>query len=205
MVDVAGTLSNIDNLINLWKRVMPLLTPQYKDAAKDLYKVTDYILSANQLLVSWVSEFKKINLADPSKKEFDEFKDKYNMFRIGTDYDKVKVHCTTLSAIYKKSLKSNLQRLFVRDKAKLSETDLIFERFANQEDNMSKLVFGEILGGLETAIALINSDYDDAEKYRIDYVDIIDFTMSTLTKQIDELREQRLKLIELSGAEVSND
>ena len=205
MAGPSEVLSIIDSVITLGKQIKPLLTPQYQDAAKGLYAITDYILTANQLLVSWIGKFKQIDISNQSKKEFDTFVDKYNNFRIGPDYDKVKVHCTELGAIYKKSLHSHLQRLFAMDSDKLRNADLIFSNFANQEIIMSDLVFREILGGLEDAIQSIKNDYDGAESYRTNYLNKIDVIMPHLIKQIDDLRKLRLEFLKLSGSTVSTD
>jgi hypothetical protein len=95
-------LSLFEGFIGLAKQIKGYLTPQYANASKSLYLVTNFVYEDNQKIPLWMVEFENF---DFSKKEteiqFLEFKKRLNSFKISPDYNNFVGHCHHIGRIYR--------------------------------------------------------------------------------------------------------
>ena len=81
MIDTA--LQIYDRFITVGNKLVSVLTPQYKLAAKALFKITDLLLLANQNLLRWIHEFELFDFDTEKEKTFKEFAQSLKNLRVG--------------------------------------------------------------------------------------------------------------------------
>ncbi len=200
MLDTA--LQIYDRFISVGNKLVSVLTPQYKPAAKALFKITDLLLLANQNLLKWIHEFELFDFDTEKEKTFKELAAKFSEFRNGPEYDLIITHCTQIGAIYKENLEGIIRHFMTKDKNKFGDAGKIFLDLIHSDDAAVKFV-EKIMKNLESSIEDIKKNYKNGQNIQKKFLDDMRNDIQELEKQIDELRKLRRSFLYLSGAIVS--
>lgn len=199
MLDPAS-LSIIKDFIDIGKQLYGYLSPDYKEAAEDLIKITNNILAGQSEVLKWVRKFEGIDL--DNRKEFDYFHDEFYSFRDGTGYDSIGINCPQIRSIYHNSLAKYLKRLLASDKEKLRKAQDIISNLGTWDDEMHGIA-KNILTRLELTLENIKSDYTIAKNLRNDFLAQTSDDVKMLRAQSDELRNLRGEFIKKANIVLS--
>jgi hypothetical protein len=198
---IGAALDYYDKFIAIGKYLKDNLTPQYKSAAKGLFKITDNILTANQNLLRWIYNFILLDLENSKNNEFQKFSSELSLFRIGPEYDRIRVHCHEIEAIYSEYLRG---RPFTRDQEKLKEATTIIEGLSYLDFELIQFV-EKIMTDLTQTVDSIARENDPQKIEAIQRIFANDASnyIKKIEKQVDDLRGLQRSFLSLSGAAIS--
>jgi hypothetical protein len=195
-------LNLFDRSIELGKKLKEYLTPQYKPAAKALFEITDSLMLATQSLLRWIHEFELMDLRQEDEKNFRKFAAEFSEFRNGPDFDKVKVQCTQIGAIYREDLEGKLKEWYAREKDKLAEAREHFEASSKVDLIVSEFI-NNLVGDLEKAINDVKVNYGTAETIQKTFSNTVGPVVMKLEQQLDKMRNLRNDFLSLASARIS--
>ena len=172
---VKPTLELFEGFIKIGKelaKLPALVTPQYKPAAKDLYKISQNLLTANEKLSRWLFKFLYFDFRQTDARgKFLALVGDYKTMKSGPEYHKLKVSCGDLRAIYNQHIAGKLGKWF-SDQNKLAEATSVFNDLIYSDQELVNAIYNNVLMTLNKAVDAmenyVNSDsFDQAELTRL--------------------------------------
>src|SRR5258708_38352730 len=126
---IKPTLELFDSFIKVGKeltKLPALVLPQYQTAAKDLYEISQNLLTANENLSRWLFKFLYFDFRQPEARiNFLNLVRDYRTMKTGPECRQLKFSCADIGAIYHRNIASKLGK-WLSDQAKLTETKRVF-------------------------------------------------------------------------------
>ena len=177
MVGGSAALDALDKFVKLGKELAgltALVLPQYKDAAVDLYRVCQKLLSANENIARWLYEFQYFDFRKASaQSDFLDLCKRYRLMKIGPERRDLKFRCGDIAAIYHRDIESKIGNWFT-DQQKLNQARSIFSELSSADGHMIEFIDEQVLASIDAfenearPCAEVNK-MDDAERARLQF------------------------------------
>lgn len=195
-------LSLFDGFINLAKQIKTHLTPQYEQASKALYLVTNFVYEDNQKILQWMVDFENLDFSkQETKVQFMAFKKKLEDFKISPEYRKFRAHCGDIGRIYDAYLDKPFQNWLGGDFAKAKKT---FDKLKFADYSMGGLS-QFIIDEVEKANVKINANFGNANLIQKEFIDKIKEHKQRMMNEADDLDKLRNDFFNFAGKPVSMD
>lgn len=166
-------LGGIEKLIKLLKPLIGTAVPDFRTAARDLQKICNKLLDANEHLTVWINRFRDFDLDQPdTKSKFNQLAGEYRALKIGRRYQELKFDCRDIETIYKSHISGRLKEIFGGDKS--NEAQAIFEELSSADAALVHFVhevifesLDDVCGAMENAIE--RGDIETAKNTRLQF------------------------------------
>jgi hypothetical protein len=175
MATILPTLEVFEKFIDIGKeiaRLPQLVLPQYQAAARDLYEISQRLLTANENLSRWLYRFLYFDFRQTdSRSRFLELVRDYKTMKQGAEFRQLKFSCSDISAIYHRNIASKLGNWFT-DETRRREVEGTFKRLSDADGSLVVFTYEHVVRNLDRAAdemetRVENGAIDDAESVRL--------------------------------------
>lgn len=169
MTEIATSLGVIDSFIGVAKdmaKLPSLVLPQYRDAARDMYQISQKLLTANENLSRWMHRFLYFDFRhDDARTKFLDTVAEYKTMKTGPEYPQLKYSCGDIGHIYYRNIDSKLGNLFTR-RPKREQVEGVFYSLSEADAEMVAFIYDYAMARLDDFVneaeADVNSGAMDA-------------------------------------------
>lgn len=170
-------LNALDGFIGVARelaKLPALVLPQYQSAARDLYKICQKLLTANEYLSRWLHRFLYFDFRQQDvRTEFLEAVSEYRTMKSGPEFQQLKYSCGDISLIYGQEIASKLGNWFTRTQ-KREEVEGIFASLGDADDTMVRFIYDYVMAKLDDFVRKAEEHVDagamdDAEQLRLEF------------------------------------
>lgn len=177
MPGIGTSLEIFDKFIVIAKEIAKLpalVLPQYQEAARDMYRICQKLLLANENLSRWLLRFVYFDFRQQNGRgEFLRSLQEYRTMKSGPEYQQLKFSCSDISNVYYRQISSKIADWF-SDKQKKEEIEGIFTSLASADSALVSFTYDEVIKRLDGFIVIVEQHVergaiDNAEEERLKF------------------------------------
>jgi archaellum component FlaC len=174
---ISSALNIFDKFIGVAKelgKLPALVMPQYQEAAKDIYKISQKLLTANENLSRWIHRFTYFDFRqNNARTEFMNLTQEYKSMKSGQEYQLLKFSCSDIGAIYYQNIESKIGEWIANEK-KRKEVKQIFDSLSNADNDMVVFTYEHVMDKLDKFVDkaeqnVDSGNMDSAEQDRLKF------------------------------------